>query len=286
MAGFLIKVFIYLCTVAVGQGFLLWLGTKGIHPERWVAAIMGDAELALASDSAIRWMLAGLIGFLGLGLWALGSWWWQNKNDFGLLAFIASGAVVGLILGGFAGLTFYAFHQPTGYETEKIQDQQDNSKDPDVSQIPTSLNELYKSDFPECLKYSGSYTLTSEDEPDEFNVLWSINSNQSAGTKFVSFFIPNHHGHTYDVCVTLLEKVDEILSKSKNVKITAMIPGDTTHIEVSDFPFSGLVYIYHESLMTLEQLGSLESLYKDNGKRVQFRGSSYATARWLQERSG
>ena len=168
------------------------------------------------------------------------------------------------------------------WEARQKRDQK--PKEPDVPELPTTLKELYKTDFPECLKQSGSYMFEAKDKPDEIEVLWSINNNQSAGTKFVSFFVPNHHGHTYDVCVTLLEKVDEILTSSDNVKITAMIPGDATHTELNDFPFSGRVYIYHEAMMTLEQLGAVEALYRTKGWRIQFRGQSYATVRWLQER--
>ncbi len=54
-------------TLALAKGALLWLATKNIYPEKWIAAMIGYAESALASE-AIWWMLFGLIGLSGLFL--------------------------------------------------------------------------------------------------------------------------------------------------------------------------------------------------------------------------
>jgi hypothetical protein len=56
-----------ICATVIAKGFLYWLGTKDIHPEEWVAAMIGIVESALVNEG-ILWVLSGLIGLTGLFL--------------------------------------------------------------------------------------------------------------------------------------------------------------------------------------------------------------------------
>jgi hypothetical protein len=51
---------------ALGKGILLFLGTIGIHPEEWVAAMLGAAY---ANLDAIAWILSSIVGFVTLAVW-------------------------------------------------------------------------------------------------------------------------------------------------------------------------------------------------------------------------
>lgn len=56
-----------ICNTVLARGLLFWLGTKDIHPERCVAAMIGVAESALVNEG-ILWVLSGLFGLTGLFL--------------------------------------------------------------------------------------------------------------------------------------------------------------------------------------------------------------------------
>jgi hypothetical protein len=68
MRRFLKGLLVWLFTFSIGKGLLIWLEEKGVRPDVWVASGIGYAEAALV-DSAIQWILAGIIGFIGLALW-------------------------------------------------------------------------------------------------------------------------------------------------------------------------------------------------------------------------
>ena len=129
MAKYVVGILVYVSTVAVGQGVLLWLKSKGIYPEKWVQAMIGQAESAVLSESSVRWILAGLIGLVGLGFWYVGTWWWQNRSSFGLLGFVVWCAVFGSIFGGIVGLTWYGQRQPTEVNSPRNPNSQETDID-------------------------------------------------------------------------------------------------------------------------------------------------------------
>lgn len=51
--------------IILARGILLWLAAKQVHPEEWMAAMIGHAESALAQE-AIQWIFLGIAGLLGL----------------------------------------------------------------------------------------------------------------------------------------------------------------------------------------------------------------------------
>lgn len=60
----------FICISAVGHGFLLWLATKDIHPDQWVASMIGYAESAKIAEAA-WYIIIGAFGLLGIGIWEL-----------------------------------------------------------------------------------------------------------------------------------------------------------------------------------------------------------------------
>jgi len=57
---------------SVGHGVLIWLGTIGIHPEQWIASLIGYAT---TSEAAVWlwWTLPAVVGLIVLGVWELNS---------------------------------------------------------------------------------------------------------------------------------------------------------------------------------------------------------------------
>ena len=54
----------------------------------------------------------------------------------------------------------------------------------------------------------------------------------------------------------------------------------------SDLVFTGRIYIYYETALTLAQLGELDSTFRKNNTSPEFRSNAYALAVWSSIRSG
>ena len=53
--------------IALAHGVLLWLASKDIHPDIWIAKMVGLAETNIATNHTY-WILLGISGFLGLAI--------------------------------------------------------------------------------------------------------------------------------------------------------------------------------------------------------------------------
>jgi Na+/proline symporter len=56
-----IKIIETICTTSIGHGILLWLASRDIHPDQWMASLMEEAANVQITN-AIWWMIAGLFG--------------------------------------------------------------------------------------------------------------------------------------------------------------------------------------------------------------------------------
>lgn len=65
MQQFIIRTFVSMCSMSFAAGILLWLDTKGIHPDRWVSSMIGYTETAL-SQTAIWLIIIGISGLIGV----------------------------------------------------------------------------------------------------------------------------------------------------------------------------------------------------------------------------
>jgi hypothetical protein len=64
---FFARVIGVIAATAISKGVLLWLGSQHqIYPEQWVARLIGIAESGVTSYPAISWIIAGLIGLVGI----------------------------------------------------------------------------------------------------------------------------------------------------------------------------------------------------------------------------
>jgi hypothetical protein len=61
-----------LLVYSLGHGFLIWLATVGIHPEQWVASVIGYATNSEVAAWA-WWILPAVVGLILLGVWEAAS---------------------------------------------------------------------------------------------------------------------------------------------------------------------------------------------------------------------
>ena len=57
-----------ICSISIAKGLLIWLETKGIHLDKWIADMIGVAESGVTSYPAITYMLLGISGLIGLAI--------------------------------------------------------------------------------------------------------------------------------------------------------------------------------------------------------------------------
>ena len=78
---------------------------------------------------------------------------------------------------------------------------------------------------------------------------------------------------------------DSYLEALQHMDSTFMVEGkvlgESGITKSEDLIFSGRIFIYHESDLSLEQIGALAALYKSKGIDVKFRSHEYAVARSL-----
>jgi len=98
----------------------------------------------------------------------------------------------------------------------------------------------------------------------------------SARAAFVGFFIPSDPD-TCEVCAYISDHVKWPLEMAAGVPRGGRT-GERT--ESKDLVFTGRVFLYHESILTLQQRAELDKLYRGKGLEVHFRDHDY----WLFQR--
>lgn len=110
-----------------------------------------------------------------------------------------------------------------------------------------------------------------------------MSADHTSNTKFLSFYVP--HGPDSFAAIAALTKDYKLLLTSSTVQMLSQNPGEATFSDSKDLRFSGRVFIYHEDLLTLQQLGQLEGMFKAESVVPQFRGHQWVTGKMLQDRA-
>lgn len=152
----------------------------------------------------------------------------------------------------------------------------------DSPEVPKSIEQHFKEDFPNCTKMFNTLTISAGQ--DKFAVPWQVCMEDTTGAKFVSFYVAMTK-QPFEICRSLVDAASKVLDhqKGSGVQILTKHPGDATHTGIHDLVFSGRVYLYYENVLSLEQLGVLEAAFKARGMTPQFRGQDYATGQWMQK---
>ncbi len=201
-----------------------------------------------------------------------------------------------LVIAGAFGLAIYytlwtiknPAPAPTEVETPSTVRPSSPSPAPSPTVVPESdlvpdLHKQYLTDY-KGMKFGFDKVLQSPDGTVKSTINVQINLDHQAKSKFLSVYIP-HVPSTYDVCKSLPELHKTFLADGDTVRSDMQMPGDATVSSSRDMIFTGVIYIYHEDRLTLEELGSLENLFKAQKLFVHFRDTNYATTMWLSRKA-
>jgi hypothetical protein len=100
---------------------------------------------------------------------------------------------------------------------------------------------------------------------------------------FLAFFVPQHE-HAFDLCAIIAKEFQTAIdSYQSTMTMASRYPGDMAQTDSKELHFTGRIYIYHENHFSLMELGQLESVFKERGLGVIFRGHEYMVMRWRED---
>jgi len=139
-----------------------------------------------------------------------------------------------------------------------------------------TLHDLFMSDFRVTLRSSDTRAepIPGLKVPIEF----SANVDMNTRTKFLMFYIPQSP-RTYDLCVTAANISQDIARKYPPVEVKGRALGDSPGWSSSDAVFNGVVYVYHETDLTTDDIRRLTEGYKTLGLSPVFKTSDYLEIR-------
>ena len=138
--------------------------------------------------------------------------------------------------------------------------------------VPPTLQDLFRTDFPNMLKGRVGFPITAKDGT-VVEVEAQLYTDFEGRSMFVGFYVPSNP-QPYQACAYLADHTDVALALAKNVPKGGRA-GEIT--PSTDLTFSRRVYIYHQDELSNIELGSLATLYESRNLAAVFRGTQY----WL-----
>jgi hypothetical protein len=125
------------------------------------------------------------------------------------------------------------------------------------SKAPPTLNDLFRSDFPNVMKFRDEGRIGIQwKNGDILRIESQIYADFSAKTQFVGYYIPSSSNKTYEACLKLVDAVQEtIQSFPKRVGVWAGYRDERTKIE--ELTFSGRVLLYHGDFLLIKQKAAI-----------------------------
>jgi hypothetical protein len=153
--------------------------------------------------------------------------------------------------------------------------------------IPPTLQSLFTSDFPNLFKFTISGEVKFKD-----GTVVTVKSQEYADflgkTSFFGFYV-SETPYTFRTCERLANEISALFDKIQHdVASETSSDGFETTTSLKNLVFSGRVFVYHETPLTLKEKSELTDYFKNKKLDVQFRGVAYlqqeSVARALREK--
>lgn len=142
---------------------------------------------------------------------------------------------------------------------------------------PRRLRALFEADFPNGLKVREDATL--EQAGTRLTITFERVLDFDAGTRYLAFYIPESN-ISLPVCYYIAARFKEFMDPTTGAtKIGRQSSGDPTVMKSTDMKPSGLVYLYVEDDLDLQEKAKLAAFYKSKGLTMQFRSLDYEAVR-------
>jgi len=146
-----------------------------------------------------------------------------------------------------------------------------------------TLELLFTNDFPNTMKATTPtpfVTFNWKNDGSSTAIKAQSYWDVGARAQFVGFFIPSS-SHTYEICRALSEDINRFLKQMSKVNISVRTPDQSQLL--NEIKFTGRVFLYHESDMTIKERAAIIDYYKAKQLDVEFMGSQYLLNMQIQQ---
>jgi hypothetical protein len=255
------------------------LAKKAIDALRRISVAEVTAVAILLA--AIKWLAGGLLDaiffdWLKEKLHAL-LFPWVGVGDLNALAIIIVFWLLPLALA--AGIIWLAFHRgKLAGSTISPAAAPSPVKRKDL--VLPKLKDLFYSDFGGSagelgitLGCAAEASVKIEEKEDKITLPYNIHIDTASHSRFLSFYIP-HTPHTLTMCKLIAVKHKEWLAVERYMEWGG--PHKIEEGSSRDIMFTGRVYIYHETAMSLQQMAAADAALRAANLKPEFRSTSYA----------
>lgn len=147
-----------------------------------------------------------------------------------------------------------------------------------TNKFPT-LSDLFKTDFPNLLRVDKTSNWTIQNiatgAETKYDVQYSVYMDFGANSKFMGMYLACSK-ESYAISETFSQMCRQLIKDiDAGITTIAKYPGDSNGTSSDTLSFTGRVYIYHDDDFSLQEKAKLDTIYKDNGLSVVFRGHDY-----------
>lgn len=149
-------------------------------------------------------------------------------------------------------------------------------------QVPKSLLELFRTDFPNTLRGVTEIKFTANDET-YAGITAQSYADFNTNTSFVGYFVPRS-ASMLPAILALAESTQWTLDHfNSSMHVEMRDPADIQSIKMKDLTFTKMVYVYHEGDLDIQQIATADAHYRSKGLFLHLRGSNYSTMRWFRD---
>src|SRR6266850_301315 len=231
------------------------------------------AGVAMGSLSLVIYFASNSRGYVGYGD---GTSYrpWDHAKVTGLIL-----SLVVLLTSG-AWLVIRLINLPDQITT--VETTQEAAPKPQQIEIPRlTLRQLFNTEFERTTKYGEEREVVFRSGI-RVRVQSTIYMDHDAKSSFLGFYIPASP-RTYEVATMLADNYNTTLEAGKQISVTTTNPGEKIATSSKDLAFTGRMFLYHEDALDLQELATLETLYKSKNLSVQFRGPDYLGTKMISK---
>jgi hypothetical protein len=237
------------------------------------------------------WQVAGWLGFPTAGFlgWLMtffiAAAEGLSVTAVWLLSLCGAALAAAAYAGAMIGWTNYRSIQAAQPKTVSRQDEAPPS--PKKPEKPSLLS-LFMSAFEKhnsgglSLVYHG-YAEVPFSDATKMNVFFQIVEDHNNFSKFIALYIPETK-KTYAVCEHFSTNYKQFLDMP--IYATSESSSSASQTSSKDAVFTGRVFVYYETHMTISELGRLEDMFVKAAARPEFRGPQYAMTMYESFRAG
>jgi|HubBroStandDraft_2_1064218.scaffolds.fasta_scaffold05205_7 hypothetical protein len=175
----------------------------------------------------------------------------------------------------------YEVQSGSGLEKHSVEFSYRFAQTPSASARPLTLEEMFQSDFSGGNKWSYSAAYKSATDGATVPIEEQMHLDYQGYSRFLSFYLPVSP-LAYEAALWIGDHSSEIIGQFDKNEVISRDATEQHGTSDKELKFSGRVFIYTLSDLTLDQQADLERQYRANGLALEIRGLTYMSFTNLQ----